>query len=79
MEGGVRAVARGDISAESAESGKLFQIVQIICVFYSKSDSGDTPVHFCFTFSYPSHVKHLVVRAFLEDCLPEMLSKLGVS
>ncbi len=31
-----------------------------------------------FTFSYPSHLKHLVVRAFLEDGLPEMLSKLGV-
>ncbi len=30
------------------------------------------------TFSYPSHLKHLVLRAFLEDCLPEMLSKLGV-
>ena len=47
--------------------------------FYSKSDSGDTPVQCVFfTFSYPSHVKHLVLRAFLEDCLPEMLSKLGV-
>ena len=33
---------------------------------------------FCSTFSYPSHLKHLVVRAFLEDGLPEMLSKLGV-
>ena len=30
------------------------------------------------TFSYPSHLKHLVLRAFWEDCLPEMLSKLGV-
>ncbi len=30
------------------------------------------------TFSYPSHVKHPGLRAFLEDCLPEMLSKLGV-
>ena len=48
-----------------------------MCV-YSKSDSGDTPVHLFFVFSYPSHLKHLVVRAFLEDGLPEMLSKLGV-
>ena len=32
---------------------------------------------FC-VFSYPSHAKHLVFIAFLEDCLPEMLSKLGV-
>ena len=31
-----------------------------------------------FTFSYPSHVKHLLLRAFLEDCLPERLSKVGV-
>ncbi len=30
------------------------------------------------TFSYPSHLKHLFPKAFLEDGLPEMLSKLGV-
>ncbi len=30
------------------------------------------------TFSYPSHLKHLLLRAFLEDCLPERLSKVGV-
>ena len=30
------------------------------------------------TFSYPSHLKHLLLRAFLEDGLPEMLSKVGV-
>ncbi len=30
------------------------------------------------TFSYPSHLKHLLFRAFLEDCLPERLSKVGV-
>ncbi len=46
--------------------------------FYSKSDSGDTPVQCFFDFSYPSHLKHLVLRAFGEDGLPEMLSKLGV-
>ncbi len=33
---------------------------------------------FLLTCSYPSHVKHLLLRALLEDCLPEMLSKLGV-
>ncbi len=33
----------------------------------------------CFsTFSYPSHLKHLLLRAFLEDGLPERLSKVGV-
>ena len=41
-------------------------------------DSGDAPVRCFLTFSYPSHLKHLVLRAFLEDGLPEMLSKLGV-
>ena len=29
-------------------------------------------------FHTPSHLKHLVLRVFLEDCLPEILSKLGV-
>ena len=42
-------------------------------------DSGDAPVRcFCLTFSYPSHLKHLLLRAFLESCFPEMLSKVGV-
>ena len=31
-----------------------------------------------FTFSWTSHLKHLVLKAFLDDCLPEMLSKLSV-
>ncbi len=48
-----------------------------IC-FYSNSDSGDTPVQCFFTCSYPSHAKHTVFIVFLEDCLPEMLSKLDV-
>ncbi len=30
------------------------------------------------TFSYPSHLKHLLLKAFLESCFPEMLSKVGV-
>ncbi len=30
------------------------------------------------TFSYPSHLKHLVLEVFLEDGPPEMLSKLSV-
>ncbi len=33
---------------------------------------------FFLTFSYPSHLKQLFLIAFLEDGLPEMLSKLGV-
>ncbi len=36
-------------------------------------------IAWCFlTFWYPSQLKHLVLRALLEDCLPEMLLKLGV-
>ncbi len=46
--------------------------------FYSKSDSGDTPVQCFFDCFIPHSSKHLVLRAFLEDGLPEMLSKLGV-
>ena len=46
--------------------------------FYSKSDSGDTPVQCFFYFLIPLPLKHLVLRVFLEDGLPEMLSKLGV-
>ena len=30
-----------------------------------------------FTFPYPSHLKHVFLKACLEDGLPEMLSKLG--
>ena len=33
---------------------------------------------FFLTLSWASHPKHLLLRAFLEDCLPEMLSKVVV-
>jgi len=32
----------------------------------------------CLTFSYPSQLKHLLLRAFLAGNLPKKLSKLGV-
>ncbi len=47
-------------------------------------DSGDTLVQclFCFiiiSFSWTSCLKHLLLRVVWEDCLTEMLSKVGVS
>ena len=35
-------------------------------------------VMFLLTCSYLSHLKHLLLRAFLESCFREMLSKVGV-
>ena len=65
-------------SAGSAGSGGEFQIVQKTYVFTAKVTRVTLRCNVFLTFSYPSHLKHLVLRAFLEDCLPEMLSKLGV-
>ncbi len=48
-----------------------------IC-FYSKNCSDLTPVQCFYTFSYPSHLKHLFLIVFLEGGLPEMLSQLDV-
>ena len=33
---------------------------------------------FLLTFPWTFHLTHILLRAFLEDCLPEMLSKVGV-
>ena len=46
--------------------------------FCSKNCTDLTPVHCFSTFSYPSHLNRLFLIVFLEDGLPEMLSKLGV-
>ncbi len=56
-----------------------FQIMQICCCFLKVlGDSGDA-IAWCFlTFSWTSNLKHLLLRAFWEDCLPEMLSNVGV-
>ena len=56
------------------------------CVFWSNTPiyvadfvEIDTSVQcFVFTFSWTSQLRHLLLRAFLEDCLPEMLSTVGV-
>ena len=65
-------------SAGSGGSAGEFQIVQIICVFTAKVTRVTLRRNVFLTLPYPSHLKHLVLRAFLEDGLPEMLSKLGV-
>ncbi len=65
-------------SAGSGGSGGEFQIVQKPYVFTAKVTRVTLRCNVFLTFSYPSHLKHLVLRAFLEDGLPEMLSILGV-
>ena len=61
----------------SAGSADEFQIVYFPYVFTAKMARLTLRCNVFFTCSYPSHLKHLVLRAVLEDGLPEMLSKLG--
>jgi len=83
-EGRLRAAGRYIVSGGSGGSGGLpgsadeFQIGHFICVFTAKIARTSLRCNVFLTFSYPSHLKHLVLRAFLEDGLPEMLSKLCV-
>ncbi len=49
-----------------------------MCVFTAIIAQTSLLCNVFLTFSYPSHLKHLLFRAFLEDCLPERLSKVGV-
>ncbi len=76
-----RAAAPATRSGGSAGSARIpdeFQIVQNDC-FLQYLVTQLTLWRNVFFFSWTSHLKHLVLRAFLEDCLPEMLSTLGVS
>ncbi len=67
------------IRGSRRESPGEFQIVQIHSAFTAKVTRVTLRCNVFFLIcSYPSHLKHLVLRAFWEDCLPEMLSKLGV-
>ena len=80
-EGRLRAAGRYVVSAESAGlpgSADEFQIAHFIYVSTAKKCSDLTPVQCFYTFSYPSHLKHLFLKVALEDGLPEMLSQLGV-
>ena len=69
--GALAATTSGGLAGE-------FQMAQTPFVFTAKVTRVTLQCILFFTFSYPSHLKHLVLRVFLEDCLPEMLSKLGV-
>ena len=80
-EGRLRAAGRYVVSAGSAGlpgSADEFQIAHFIYVSTAKNARTSLRCNVFYTFSYPSHLKHLFLRAFLEDGLPEMLSKLGV-
>ena len=63
---------------ESGESADEFKITHFIYVFTAIIARTSLLCNVFLTFSYPSHLKHLLFRAFLEDCLPERLSKVGV-
>ncbi len=68
----------GAIPGDRRRPPDEFQIAHFIRVFTAKNARTSLRCNVFLTCSYPSHLKHLVLRAFLEDCLPEMLSKLGV-
>ncbi len=78
MDGRCRAAVRGQDPGDPLAAPDEFQIVQKPHVFTAKVTRVTLRCNVFLTFSYPSHLKHLVLRAFLEDGLPEMLSKLGV-
>ena len=47
--------------------------------FFADFVKSDTPVQcFFLTFSWTSQLKHLLLRVCLEDCLPELLSEVGI-
>ncbi len=73
-EGRLRAAGRYVISAESGGLPGLldeFQIVQIHCVFTAKVTRVTLQCNAFFTFSYPSRLKRLVLRAFLARHTPK--------
>ena len=76
-EGRLRAAGRYIVSGGSAGSVDEFQIVQIIRAFTAKVARTSLQCIF-FYFFIPLSSKTPSFESFLEDCLPEMLSKLGV-
>ncbi len=57
----------------------MFQIAHFIYVVTAKNARISLRCNvFLYICSYPSHLKHIFLIVFLEDGLPEMLSKLGV-
>ena len=83
-EGRLRAAGRYIVLPESGGSAGSaglpdeFHIAHFIYVFTAKVARTSLLCNVFLTFSYPSHLKHLLLRAFLEDGLPERLSKVGV-
>ena len=80
-EGRLRAAGRYIVSGGSggsAGSADEFQIAHFIYVSTAKNARTSLRCNVFYICSYPSHLKHLFLRAFLEDCLPERLSKVGV-
>ena len=66
-------------SPETAGDHQMNSKSRILYVFLQQKLLGPhSGAMFCYTFSYPSHLKNLFLRAFLEDGLPEMPSTLGV-
>ncbi len=65
-------------SPETAGDRRMNSKSRILCVFTATNARTSLRCNVFLTFSYPSHLKHAVLKAFLEDGLPEMLSKLGV-
>ena len=61
----------------AAAAGAVFQIVHVVVLQYLVT-RVTLRCNAFLTFSWTSHLKHLLLRAFLEECLPEMLSKVGV-
>ena len=65
-------------SGRSGRSADEFQIAYFRHVLQDLVTRTSLRCDVFLTFSYPSHLKHLLLRAFLESCFPEMLSKVGV-
>ena len=76
MEGRARAPAQGPFRRDPRASldPAMNSKSRALGIKNNEHENCLTPVQCVFlTFSYPSHLKHLVLRAFLEDGLPEML------
>ena len=76
--GRCRAAVRGPDPLDPGESGDVIIFARFRYVLQYLVTRVTLRCNVFLTFSYPSHLKHLLLRAFLESCFPEMLSKVGV-
>ncbi len=65
-------------SPGSGGSGDEFQISHFWLVLLYLVTRVTLRRDFLFILSWNSNLKHILLRAFFEDCLPELLSKVGV-